>query len=261
MRVIADLPGARWGRRGARAFTLVELLVVIGIIAVLAAILLPTIAGARKQAHVVRCLSNQRQLMTAMLLYAAANDGYPAFEGWANPGSPGSKVNNWLFNPPVAGLPPASQSGVQTGLFWPYLKDFRVFRCPVDDGPWPANSVQNVTSYVMNGAISNYTDRPIVQTIPLAKFHADDIFTWEIPLFSDRNVSVNDAANYPPEGVTLRHYQSTTVGCADGHAELIRDQDFNAWCQSGPTRLWCSPARKDGGASTFKAANPIPMFY
>ena len=53
----------------------------------------------------------------------------------------------------------------------------------------------------------------------------------------------------------------STVGCIDGHAELVRDDDFNNWCQYGPNRLWCSPASKDGGASFFKAANPIPMFY
>jgi prepilin-type N-terminal cleavage/methylation domain-containing protein len=63
-----------------RAFTLVELLVVIAIIAVLIAILLPALAAAREQANVAKCLSNLRQIGTAMNMYTAE------FKGWGVPG-------------------------------------------------------------------------------------------------------------------------------------------------------------------------------
>jgi prepilin-type N-terminal cleavage/methylation domain-containing protein/prepilin-type processing-associated H-X9-DG protein len=62
-------------RHRPRAFTLVELLIVIGIIALLISILLPTIARARKQANSVACLSNVRQLTMAMISYANENKG------------------------------------------------------------------------------------------------------------------------------------------------------------------------------------------
>jgi len=81
--------GTHFPRR--RAFTLVELLVVIGVIALLISILLPVLSGARKTATDAQCASNIRQLCTALVMYANENKGkFPP-----NIGSSGPNVNWW----------------------------------------------------------------------------------------------------------------------------------------------------------------------
>jgi prepilin-type N-terminal cleavage/methylation domain-containing protein len=72
---------------GRKAFTLVELLVVIGIIAVLISILLPTLSKVRRQAYTLQCSSNMKQCGMAMIMYINDNKGrFPAATFFPNAG-------------------------------------------------------------------------------------------------------------------------------------------------------------------------------
>jgi len=109
---LPDLAG-----RGRGAFTLIELLVVIAIIAILAALLLPALSGARQWSIRTKCASNLRQIGLGMTLYADdSNDLYPESGGlivW-NQSDPTTHEKSWMEQ------------------LVSYTKSTNIFRCPSD---------------------------------------------------------------------------------------------------------------------------------
>lgn len=105
------------------AFTLIELLVVIAIIGILAALLLPVLAGAREKARRTACVNNIRQISLGITLYASDNNERMCGERmgggdgpvWPPPQKPNSgQVWTWSFAvmPYISGSNPTNSTGV-----------------------------------------------------------------------------------------------------------------------------------------------------
>ncbi|MCC6424708.1 MAG: DUF1559 domain-containing protein [Phycisphaerales bacterium] len=126
--------------RSRTAFTLVELLVVIGIISVLISMLLPALNRARQSAQSVQCLSNLRQIGLAIQMYANGNkQSYPPFSFWWRTNlATNDNLNNFNAGSWAAEL-------VRQGL----IKAPPLFHCPVfqtqidwfDQAMWDVNGI------------------------------------------------------------------------------------------------------------------------
>jgi prepilin-type N-terminal cleavage/methylation domain-containing protein/prepilin-type processing-associated H-X9-DG protein len=154
------------GRRsGLNGFTLIELLTVIVVIAILAALLLPVLAAAKSKGYAISCLSNERQLMLASMVYVADfNDALPYNLGAAeirNLEAQGQYLN---WSTPVMSWELDSDNTnsvlLTQGGLGPYASSAaRLYRCPSDsalsDIQVQAGWTARVRSISMNAMVGN----------------------------------------------------------------------------------------------------------
>jgi prepilin-type N-terminal cleavage/methylation domain-containing protein/prepilin-type processing-associated H-X9-DG protein len=139
-------------RFGSRGFTLVELLVVVSIIALLLALLLPSLHKARKQAKALLCKTRLRALSTGAFTYVTEWGVYPPsltnfaesdnptyqakrWQGgvdWLGIGDQGGAFQEGIPTDPQTGNPKGFTAAPRFGALWPYVRDHKCYVCPED---------------------------------------------------------------------------------------------------------------------------------
>ena len=140
------------------AFTLIELLVVIAIISILASILFPAFAQARDKARQTSCVSNMKQIGTAMMMYVQDSDEQlPPVSGTATVGTV-TYAQHWGVN--LIGGENVSPSLVPAGvvvpgIIQPYIKNQQIFNCSSADRSDPTSAA---VAYMYNDLAAAATD-------------------------------------------------------------------------------------------------------
>lgn len=196
----------RLQRPGAgEAFSLIELLVSIVIIALLLALAFPVTQQIRSQGKTVKCVSNARQINLCLLNYASLHN---------------NTLPRWISGRELVpkGASPGSSGGTNTGMTWMRSlvaegfmpESSPAWKCPADTSP------RSAISFAMNANVAGYSLSNINQ-------QSNTILTTE--RYDDVGWKSIDLATYVAaanaQGMTNHHDKKITCVFVDGHAEVL----------------------------------------
>ena len=207
-------------KRKSKGFTLIELLVVLAVIAILTAILLPALSGAKAKAQHVVCLNNLKQLTLGWLLYIDENDDFlPKNDGAGNGGSYGG---SWVTG--NAKTDP-STANIRAGTLFRYAKNAEIYRCPTDKSTVTGSpGLRRFRSYSLSGYLgspghlSRYPEIRAPGTDSVFVFIDEEHESIEDGIFGIFRAPANRWINMAAD----RHRRMGSLSFADGHVSKIR---------------------------------------
>lgn len=247
------------------AFTFIELLVVIGVIAFCAILVLPTMARTRNSSALSQCQNNLKQLASSWTMYSADNKGslvsaYPSYAGFQGSWCRGNAASFGGAGAYVYGG--ADPAGITNGLIWPYVKSLSAYKCPLDNrvslpgSPFVGQPI--LRSVTMNcymaganfGTASSFnvffggTQDPKAPVFLKGSEISRPSGTWVI--LDEDPQSINDGMFLVDMGGAGRgfvdlpsrlHSNGYGINFADGHTEYIKLTEPSSlnWVVGGPT--------------------------